>query len=121
MWNRLSRKKPMIAARTAAGLPDATARRKAGFFAAWCKAIRAEAPRVSASIRLRPTSPIALTRASAQSTVRCAGSPSWTRVRVPGKVCAGNDTRPAPPKRTAAPVSPRVIASNECWSPTDRT
>src|SRR4051794_40835447 len=125
MWKRLSRKKPMIAARTAAGSPAAIARRNAGVAAACLRACCAGAPCASARIRLRPTRPNAAARVAAavapQAVGGRAGGRRLTVVRPPGNVVAGKDADPEPPKPTRAPVRPWVIASKDRSSPTDRT
>ena len=65
MWKRLSRKRPTMAARTAAGSPAATALRKAGSSAAWCSVRATAEPRASPPMTLRATYPIAFRRVSA--------------------------------------------------------
>ena len=65
MWKRLLRKRPTMAARTAAGSPAATALRKAGSIAAWCSVRATAEPRASPPMTLRATYPIAFRRVSA--------------------------------------------------------
>ena len=88
MWNRLSRKNPMIAARTAAGSRAATALRNAGSSAMWRTVRNVAALCSSPAMTLRATRPIVLRRVSAAVAPHredgIAGSVSEIRVRPVG-------------------------------------